>query len=272
MIKSASRVRSSGLAKSTSYGTDVVVIDLTSKVAVVTGGTRGIGFQTVRALAEAGAAVVLTGRDEASAKERAAEVAAEFDADVTGVALDVTDSKAVTSVIRGIGKERGRLDIVVANAGVLEGALIGMMREELVDRMLSTNVAGTIYTVQAAARVMQRHKTGAICVLASIVGEYGSAGQTAYAASKAAVANVARSAAKELGRSGIRVNGVAPGVIETAMTADLGEQVIAGSVEDTPLGRLGKPEEVAKAIRFLVSDQASFITGQVLGVDGGLVL
>jgi 3-oxoacyl-[acyl-carrier protein] reductase len=245
--------------------------DLTDKVAVVTGGTRGIGLATVRALAEAGASVVLTGRDEATAKERAAELADELNARVTGVALDVTDGKAVTSVIRGVAKEHGRLDIVVANAGVLEDALVGMIREELVDRMLSTNVAGTINTVQAAARSMMR-KGGAIILLASIVGERGSAGQTAYAASKAAVGNIAKSTAKELGRYGIRVNAVAPGVIETAMTAHLGQEIIEGRVADTPLGRLGQPDEVARAIRFLAGDEASFITGQILGVDGGLVL
>lgn len=246
--------------------------DLTGRVALVTGGTRGIGLATVRALAEAGATVVLTGRDEAAVKERAAEVAAELDAAVSGVALDVTDAKAVSAVVRGVAKEHGRLDILVANAGVLEDALVGMITEDLITRMLTTNVAGTIHTVQAAARAMMRKKTGAIVVLASIVGERGSAGQTAYAASKAAVGNVARSTAKELGRYGIRVNGVAPGVIETAMTAHLSEDVINGRVKDTPLGRLGQPEEIAKVIRFLVSDEASFVTGQILGVDGGLVL
>ncbi|WP_394614603.1 SDR family NAD(P)-dependent oxidoreductase [Lentzea sp. JNUCC 0626] len=246
--------------------------DLTGKVAIVTGGTRGIGLATVRALAEAGAAVVLTGRDEASAKERAAEVAAELGADVSGVALDVTDSKAVSTVIRGVAKERGQLDVVVANAGVLEDALIGMIRDELIDSMLTTNVAGTIHTVQAAARAMMRKKSGSIVVLASIVGTQGSAGQTAYAASKAAVGNVALSASKELGRYGIRVNGVAPGVIETAMTSHLDEKIIADRIDDTPLGRLGKAEEVAKVIRFLASDESSFVTGQIIGVDGGLVL
>ncbi|WP_158888530.1 SDR family NAD(P)-dependent oxidoreductase [Amycolatopsis anabasis] len=242
--------------------------DLTGKVALVTGGTRGIGLATVRALAEAGATVVLTGRDEAKAKEAAGSV----EGQVSGLALDVTDAKAVSTVVRGVAKEHGQLDIVVANAGVLEDALLGMIKEDLIDRMLSTNVAGTLHTVQAASRAMMRKKTGAIVVLASIVGEKGSAGQTAYAASKAAVGNIARSASKELGRYGIRVNGVAPGVIETAMTEHLGEEIIAGRIEDTSLRRLGKAEEVAKAIRFLVSDEASFVTGQILGVDGGLVL
>ncbi|SEF30488.1 3-oxoacyl-[acyl-carrier protein] reductase [Amycolatopsis pretoriensis] len=241
--------------------------DLSGRVALVTGGTRGIGLATVRALVEAGATVVLTGRDEARAKEAASAAGA-----AAGLALDVTDAKAVSSLVRGVAKEHGKLDVVVANAGIMEDALLGMIREELVDTTLSTNVAGTLHTVQAAARAMMRKKTGAIVVLASIVGEYGSAGQTVYAASKAAVANIAKSAAKELGRSGIRVNAVAPGVIETDLTAGLSEDAKAENTGKTPLGRLGRAEDVANAIRFLVSDEASFITGQVLGVDGGLVL
>jgi 3-oxoacyl-[acyl-carrier protein] reductase len=138
--------------------------------------------------------------------------------------------------------------------------------------MLDTNVAGTIATVQAASRVMMRRKAGSIVVLASIVGESGSAGQTAYSASKAAVATIARSAAKELGPRGIRVNAVAPGLIRTSMIAHLPADLIERRVADTSLRRLGAPEDVAHAIRFLISDEAAFITGQVLGVDGGLVL
>lgn len=238
------------------------------KVALVTGGTRGIGLATVRALAEAGATVVLTGRDDTAAKETAASVGPS----VSGRALDVTDAKAVAAVVKDVAKEHGRLDVAVANAGIMEGGLLGMIRPDDVDRTLSTNVAGTLHTVQAAARAMMRKKTGAIVVLASVVGEYGSAGQTVYAASKAAVANIARSAAKELGRSGIRVNAVAPGVIETALTESLSEDARASNIAKTPLGRLGQAEEVAAVIRFLASDEASFVTGQVLGIDGGLVL
>src|SRR3954447_17268474 len=154
-------------------------LSLSGRVALVTGGTRGIGLATARALAEAGATGVLTRRDAARAKEAAVSVGA------SGLALDVTDAKAVSSLVRGVAKEHGKLDIVVANAGIMEDALLGMIREETVDTTLSTNVAGTLHTVQAAARAMMRKKTGSIVVLASIVGEYGSAGQTVYAASKA---------------------------------------------------------------------------------------
>jgi 3-oxoacyl-[acyl-carrier protein] reductase len=242
--------------------------ELSGKVALVTGGTRGIGLATARELAGCGATVVLTGRDEVAAKTAAESVGGP----VTGQRLDVTDAKAVATLVRGIAKEHGRLDVVVANAGIMEGALLGMIRDDDVQRTLNTNVAGTIHTVQAAARAMMRKKSGSIVVIASVVGERGSAGQTVYAASKAAVANLARSAAKELGGSGIRVNAVAPGVIDTALTADLSDQVRAESVRNTPLGRLGAADEVAKAVRFLAGEDSSFITGQVLGVDGGLVL
>jgi 3-oxoacyl-[acyl-carrier protein] reductase len=245
--------------------------ELDGRVAVVTGGTRGIGLATCRALAADGATVVLTGRDAQVAAVRAKELTAEFDVPAQGVGLDVTDAAAVGTVIRGVAREHGRLDVAVANAGVLGDALLGMITAELVDSMLATNVAGTIHTVQAAARAMMR-RGGSIVVLASIVGERGNAGQTAYAASKAAVAAVARSSAKELGRYGIRVNAVAPGVIVTDMTAHLSAGVLRRRVEDTPLGRLGTPADVAGVIRFLAGDGAAFVTGQVLGVDGGLVL
>ncbi|WP_018353642.1 SDR family NAD(P)-dependent oxidoreductase [Longispora albida] len=241
--------------------------DLTGKVAVVTGGTRGIGRASAEALAAAGATVIITGRDA----EKASEVAKEIGA-ASGLALDVTDFDAVGSVIKGIAGEHGKIDILVANAGIMESGLLGMLKEDHVRRVLDTNVTGAVAAVQAAARVMTRKKTGAIVLLASIAGAQGSAGQSVYAASKAALEALTKSAAKELGGRGVRVNAVAPGVIATDLTAGLSDEVLAKQRAATPLGRLGEASDVAKAITFLVSDDAAFITGQVLGVDGGLVL
>lgn len=242
--------------------------DFAGKVAVVTGGTRGIGFATAAALAEAGATVVITGRDRETAEKRAAELGERGH----GVALDVTDSAAVKDVFKAIAKEHGRIDVLVASAGILEGGLIGMLTDDHVTKTLTTNVAGTINSVQAAARAMMRKRTGSIVLLGSIVGERGNAGQMVYAASKAALVAAAKSAAKELGRHGIRVNAVAPGVIATDLISEQSDEVLERVKGDTALGRLGTAEEVAKVIRFLVSDDASFVTGQVLGIDGGLVL
>jgi 3-oxoacyl-[acyl-carrier protein] reductase len=245
---------------------------LAGRVVVVTGGTRGIGRATADLLAQAGAAVVVTGRDDVRVKAVAAELSEANGVPVTGFAFDVSDFDAVGPAFKAIAAQHGRIDGLVANAGILDDALIGMIKPDLVQRLLATNVAGTIATVQAAARVMMRKGSGSIVVLASIVGEHGNVGQTAYAASKAAVATVARSAAKELGPRGIRVNAVAPGMIDTDMIAHLPEKMITERVANTALRRLGDPADVARVIRFLISDEAAFVTGQVLGVDGGLVL
>jgi 3-oxoacyl-[acyl-carrier protein] reductase len=246
--------------------------DLAGRVAMVTGGTRGIGLATVRALAAWGATVVLTGRDPETAAKRAAEVAAEQGTEVAGIGLDVNDEGAVQAAFRGIAKSHGHIDALVAAAGTLEAAPVGMMARDHVERMMATNVSGTLATLRAATQVMMRKRTGSIVLFGSIAGEHGAVGQTAYAAAKSAVAGAARSAARELGPYGIRVNAVAPGVIRTDLTAGQSDEVLEGVLRRTPLGRLGEPADVARVVRFLVSDEAAFVTGQVLGVDGGLVL
>jgi 3-oxoacyl-[acyl-carrier protein] reductase len=246
--------------------------ELAGRVVMVTGGTRGIGLATARALAAWGATVVLTGRDPEIAAKRAAEVAAELGTEVAGIGLDVNDEDAVQAAFRGIAKRYGRIDGLVAAAGTLEAAPVGMMVQDHVERMMATNVAGTLATLRAVTQVMMRKRSGSIVLFGSIAGEQGAVGQTAYAAAKAAVAGAARSAARELGPYGIRVNAVAPGVIRTDLTAGQSEEVLGEVLRRTPLGRLGEPADVARVVRFLVSDEAAFVTGQVLGVDGGLAL
>jgi 3-oxoacyl-[acyl-carrier protein] reductase len=203
---------------------------------------------------------------------RAAAVAADVGAEVAGIGLDVNDEVAVQAAFRRTAKHYGRIDALVAAAGTLEAAPIGMMAHEHVERMMATNVSGTLATLRAATQVMVRKRSGSIVLFGSVAGEHGAVGQTAYAAAKSAVAGAARSAARELGRYGIRVNAVAPGVIRTDLTAGQSDAVLGEVLRRTPLGRLGEPADVARVVRFLVSDEAAFVTGQVLGVDGGLVL
>jgi 3-oxoacyl-[acyl-carrier protein] reductase len=246
--------------------------DLAGRVVLVVGGTRGIGFASAGSAAAAGATVVLTGRDESDAKQRAEDIAGRSGASVTGVALEITDDAAVQTTVRAVAREHGRLDGLVVTAGVLEEAVLGMVPAAQVQHILSVNLGGAISAIQAGARTMMRKRTGSIVLLGSVVGEDGAHGQSVYAASKAGVVAVARSAAKELGPHGIRVNAVAPGVIATDLVAGQATAVLDRVVAATPLGRLGTPEEVARVITFLLSDDAGFLTGQVIRVDGGLVL
>lgn len=221
-------------------------------------------------LAQAGATVIITGRDGATARERAAEISGRTGAKAHGLALDVTDFSAVGNTVRAIAAEHGRLDVLVANAGIMPTAPIGMMTETHIREILDTNVLGVLAVVQEAARVMRRHRRGSIVLMSSMVARDGAVGQTAYAASKAAVAGITRSAAKELGRWGIRVNAVAPGVVRTGLLDGMSEDTLGDLAARTPLGRLGTTDDIARVIRFLADGDASFVTGQVLYADGGL--
>jgi 3-oxoacyl-[acyl-carrier protein] reductase len=215
----------------------------------------------VTELVRAGARVTFSYR---SGEAEAAEVAAETGA--VAQQADVSDAEQARALVESAGE----LDVVVNNAGVTRDGLIARMPDDDWDSVLETNLGGTFYTCRAAARGMMRRRRGSIVNLTSIVGLHGNAGQTNYAASKAGIIGLTKSLARELGSRGVRVNAVAPGYVETRLTEVLPEELRAGMLANTPLGRLGTPGEIARAVRFLCSDDASFITGEVLLVDGGL--
>jgi 3-oxoacyl-[acyl-carrier protein] reductase len=244
---------------------------LTGKVAVVTGSTRGIGWAVADTLAAHGASVVVNG---VSNPDRAQQVAEDLErrhgVPCLGLSADAADPKQVAGVYQAIFKRFKRLDVLVSAAGVMRGALIGMIADELVQQTLSVNLAGAIHHLQSAAKLMARNKSGSIVNLTSILGVQGIEGQSVYAASKAGVVGLTLAAAKELAPQGIRVNAVAPGFIATDLTAALSEEKRAEFAGRIRLGRVGQPEDVAKAVLFLASDLAAYVTGQVLGVDGSM--
>lgn len=245
---------------------------LSDRVALVTGAVEGIGLACATLLARQGAHVILTGRIADDRLSSRVEALAEEGLSVEGVAADVTSPSEVANLYQHVFKAHRRLDILVSNAGALGDARIGMISEELLTSTMETNLLGSIRHVQAAARLMQRAKTGSIIVIGSIMGLAGNEGQVPYSAAKAGLVGVTKSAAKELGPDGIRVNLVAPGFIDTRLTAGLCEGVRADRLAAIPIGRAGSPEDVAELVGFLASDAASYITGQIIGVDGGMIV
>jgi 3-oxoacyl-[acyl-carrier protein] reductase len=238
---------------------------LDGRVALVTGGSRGIGAATCRELARAGARVALGYRSNGAAAD---EIAAE----IGGIAVqgDVASVDETQAVIERVEAELGTIDVLVNNAGVTRDTLIARMSDEDWASVLTTNLNGMFHTCRAVARTMLRRRAGAIVNMTSFVGLHGNAGQTNYAASKGGIVGFTKALAKELGTRGVRVNAVAPGYIETELTGVLPEELRELIRRNTPLGRLGSPEDVARAVRFLCSDEAAFVTGEVLLVDGGL--
>jgi len=245
---------------------------LDGKVAIVTGGSRGIGRATCEALAKQGAHVVVNYvRGEEEAKKTVAAIeAAGGKAEALG--FDVADMKASEEAIAALAKRLGRLDILVANAGIAIDGLVLRMKEEDFDRIMAVNVKGAIASARAAIKVMMRAKTGRVVFLSSIVGEMGNAGQTAYAASKAALLGVTRSLAREYASRNITVNAVAPGFIETDMTTVITPEMKTEMLKSIPLGRTGRSEEIAACVAFLCADEASYVTGETLRVNGGMLM
>jgi len=244
---------------------------LKDKVAIITGSTKGIGKETARTFAREGAKVVISGTHEDAVKEVVAEIKA-MGAEALGFKVDVSKRAQVDEMVSEVLKAWGRIDILVNNAGITADAMFKKMTEEQFDRVININLKGVYNCAQAVLDAMTEQGSGVILNASSVVGLYGNVGQTNYAAAKWGVIGMTKTWAKELGRKGIRVNAVAPGFIMTPMTEAVPEKVLDMMKEKAPLQRLGKPEDVANAFLYLASDEASFVTGAVLSVDGGLVI
>ena len=246
----------------------MTTIDLSGRVAFVTGSTRGIGLAIARTLHAAGAKVAIVGRELA----RAQMVAADLGERATGVACDVAQAEQVEAAIGACEKALGPIDVLVNNAGLTRDNILLRLTDADWDAVLDANLKGAFHTTRAVIKGMMKRRAGRIVNIASVVGLSGNKGQANYAASKAGLIGFTKSVAREYASRGVLVNCVAPGFIETDMTAALPDEARASLLQDIALGRLGRPEDVAGAVLFLASDLAGYVTGQVLVVDGGMVI
>ena len=245
---------------------------MTGKVSIVTGASRGIGRAIAIELGKNGGSVVVNyvGREE-EARETV-RLVEEFGGRGIVEQADVSIASDAERLIESALAAFGRIDVIVNNAGVTRDTLILRMKDEDWDTVLNTNLKGAFYMIRAAARPMMKQRAGRIVNVASVVGLIGNAGQANYVSAKAGLIGLTKSAARELASRGIRVNAVAPGYVETDMTAEVHTDLVGRILEQIPLGTVGRPEYVAKAVAFLVSDDSAYITGQVLNVDGGMVM
>jgi len=245
-----------------------VKIDLSGRTALVTGSTRGIGRAIAETLSGAGARVAVVGRDLA----RASDAAVALGAGAEGFACDVADPASVVALVEGVERAFGQIDILVNNAGLTRDNILFRIKDDDWDAVLDANLRGAFVAIRAASRGMMKRRWGRIVNIASVVGITGNKGQSNYAASKAGLIGLTKSVAKELGSRNILVNAIAPGYIETDMTAAMTPEARTALSGMIPLERLGQPADVAAAVAFLASEHASYITGQVLVVDGGMVM
>lgn len=245
---------------------------LAGKTAIVTGASRGIGAEIARKLSEAGAKIVV---NYSGSQEKAEAVAAEIKekgGEAIAVKANVSDAEAVKAMVDETMKAFGSIDILVNNAGITRDNLMMRMKDDEWDDVINTNLKGVFICTKAVTRQMMKQRSGRIINIASIVGVMGNAGQANYVAAKAGVIGLTKTTARELASRNITANAVAPGFITTDMTDQLGEDIQKAMLSQIPLGRFGKPEEVAKAALFLASDDSSYMTGQTLHLDGGMVM
>ena len=239
------------------------------KVVLITGGAQGIGKETAKQFLQEGAWVVICDYDESAGSNAIEELKSEH---VTFLQVDVTDSSQIEEMVQTTIGMHGRIDVLINNAGITLDGFLTKMKETDWEKVIAVNLSGVFKCTKAVAPIMLNQGSGVILNASSVVGLYGNIGQTNYAATKAGVIGLTKSWAKEFGPKGIRVNAVAPGFIETGMTASVPEKILNVMKEKTPLKKLGKPADIASAYLFLASDQANYINGTILSVDGGLVI
>lgn len=243
--------------------------ELEGQVALVTGGARGIGLAIARALAEAGARVAVVDVNESESRAAADTLPGEGHGGYQG---DVRETEGLQALFKTIEDQLGPVDVLVNNAGITRDNLLLRMSEEEWDQVLSVNLKGAFNATKAVARGMMKRRSGAIVNIASVIGLMGNAGQANYAASKAGLIGFTKSVAREFASRGVRCNAIAPGFIKTAMTEKLSPDVVEGLTSQIPMGTLGEPEDVARVARFLAGPESGYITGQVIAVDGGMVM
>ena len=245
---------------------------LAGKRVLITGATRGIGLAIAERFAAEGASLYLNGRDGPRVSQLAERLSREFGVACAPLLFDVADPEAVKAAFRELFAQTKVLDVLVNNAGILDDALIGMVTPAQIERTFACNSFSVLYCSQYAARMLQRNGGGSIINLASIIGRVGNAGQAVYGGSKAAVIGMTQSLAKELATQQIRVNAIAPGFIDTDMAHSLPDEKFQQRLDSIAMGRIGSADEVAKVALFLASELSSYVTGQVIGVDGGMLI